>query len=170
MDDILSLDAAGQLAQLASRQVSAAALLALALKRCETANAPINAVVAENVERATAAARAVDEARVKGEALGPLAGLPMTVKDTFDVAGLAASSGLAAYRQGDRPDAVVVARARAAGAVIWGKTNTPVLAGDFQTYNPLYGTTNNPWDASRTSGGSSGGAAAALAARITALE
>jgi amidase len=65
---------------------------------------------------------------------------------------------------------VVVAHARQAGAVIWGKTNTPVLAGDFQTYNGLYGTTNNPWDVSRTSGGSSGGAAAALALRITALE
>ena len=169
MDEILSADATGQLAALASRRVSAAALLALALKRCENVNSPINAVVAENVERATAAARAVDEARAKGETLGPLAGLPMTVKDTFDVEGLPASSGLEAYRRHDRPDAVVVARARAAGAVIWGKTNTPVLAGDWQTTNPLYGTTNNPWDLTRTPGGSSGGSAATLAAGLAFL-
>jgi amidase len=81
-----------------------------------------------------------------------------------------ASSGLEAFRRGARPDAVAVAHVRKAGAVIWGKTNTPVMAGDFQTFNDLYGTTNNPWDLTRTPGGSSGGAAAALAAGITALE
>src|SRR5579863_1595945 len=170
MDPILTLDATDQLAALAARRISAAELLELALGRCEAANPPLNAVVARNVEQARERARAIDDARGRGEALGPLAGLPMTVKDTFDVEGLPASSGLEAYRRGERPDATVVAHARAAGAVIWGKTNTPVLAGDFQTYNALYGATNNPWDVTRTCGGSSGGAATALAARITALE
>ncbi|HEY8002712.1 MAG TPA: amidase family protein, partial [Phenylobacterium sp.] len=112
----------------------------------------------------------IDERRARGDALGPLAGLPMTVKDTFDAEGLPASSGLDVFRHGSRPDAACVAHVRRAGAVIWGKTNTPVMAGDWQTFNALYGTTNNPWDAGRTTGGSSGGAAAALAADVTALE
>jgi amidase len=155
---------------LAAKRISALELLEAALKRHEEANAPINAVVARDLTRAVERAKAIDDHRARGDALGPLAGLPMTVKDTFDVEGMPASSGLEAFRRGSRPDAVCVDHVRKAGAVIWGKTNTPVLAGDFQTYNALYGTTNNPWDLTRTSGGSSGGAAAALAARITALE
>ncbi len=127
-------------------------------------------MVAVDLVRARERAGAIDEYRTRGEALGPLAGLPMTVKDVFDVEGLPASAGLDSVRQGRRPDAVVVAHARQAGAVIWGKTNVPVMAGDFQTFNDLYGATNNPWDLKRTPGGSSGGAAAALAGRITALE
>jgi amidase len=170
VDDILKLDATGQLAALAAKRISALELLESALKRHEAANGPINAVVARDLTRAVERARAIDDHRAKGDPLGPLAGLPMTIKDTFDVVGLPASSGLDAFRHGSRPDAACVGQARAAGAVIWGKTNTPVMAGDFQTFNPLYGTTNNPWDLTRTSGGSSGGAAAALAARITALE
>jgi amidase len=94
----------------------------------------------------------------------------MTVKDTFDVVGLPASSGLKHYRQRQAEDAAAVRLAKHAGVVIWGKTNTPVLAGDWQSFNGLYGTTNNPWDVERTCGGSSGGAAAALAAGVTALE
>ncbi|HWF77934.1 MAG TPA: amidase family protein [Caulobacteraceae bacterium] len=171
MDDILKLDATGQLAALAGRQISAVELLEAALKRCEAVNGALNAVVARDPTRAVERARAIDDQRAKGGGdLPPLAGLPMTIKDTFDVVGLPASSGLEVFRQGSRPDATCVAHARRAGAVIWGKTNTPVMAGDFQTFNALYGTTNNPWDLTRTSGGSSGGAAAALAARITALE
>ena len=145
-------------------------MLEATLRRCEAVNAPVNAVVAMDWDRAEERARAIDDHRARGDTLGPLAGLPMTIKDTFDVEGMPASSGLEAFRHGRRPDAVVVSHVRQAGAVIWGKTNTPVMAGDFQTYNALYGTTNNPWDPARTSGGSSGGAAAALALRITALE
>jgi len=115
-------------------------------------------------------AAAIDELRAKGEGLGVLAGLPMTVKDTLDVVGLPASSGLKHLRQRQAEDAAAVKLAKQAGAVIWGKTNTPVMAGDWQTFNGLYGTTNNPWDPDRTPGGSSGGAAAALAAGVTALE
>jgi amidase len=127
-------------------------------------------VVATSIEKATLQAKAIDQLRARGEALGPLAGLPMTVKDTLDVEGMPASSGLDALLHRKARDAAAVAHARRAGAVIWGKTNTPVMAGDWQTFNALYGTTNNPWDTERTTGGSSGGAAAALATGITALE
>jgi len=170
MDEILSLDATGQLAALRERRIGAVELLGAALRRYEAANPRVNAVVATDLDRARGRAQAIDARRRTGEPLGPLAGLPMTIKDTFDVEGLPASSGLEVFRRSQRPDAACVALARAAGAVIWGKTNTPVLAGDFQTFNSLYGTTNNPWDVTRTPGGSSGGAAAALALRITALE
>jgi amidase len=169
-DDYLSLDATGQLAALAKKKVSAAELLKAALARHEQTHARLNAVVAVDLERALNHARALDEMRSKKETLGLLAGLPMTVKDTFDVVAMPASSGLKHYRQRQAEDASAVRMAKHEDAVIWGKTNTPVLAGDWQTFNKLYGTTNNPWDESRTSGGSSGGAAAALAAGVTALE
>jgi amidase len=170
MDAMLSLDATGQLAALNAGRISAAELLEMTLRRYEAVNQPVNAVVAVDFERARERARAIDDHRAKGDPLGPLAGLPMTIKDTFDVEGMAASSGRGDFRRGRRPDAIVVSHVRHAGAVIWGKTNTPVMAGDFQTYNRLYGTTNNPWDVERTCGGSSGGAAVALATRMTALE
>jgi amidase len=170
MPDILSLDATGQLAALEARRLSAVELLEESAKRYKTQHARINAVVAHDFERAGARARTIDEARSRGENLPLLAGLPMTIKDTFEVEHMPASSGLKALLGRGVADAVVVARARLAGAVIWGKTNVPVMAGDWQSYNGLYGTTNNPWDVTRTPGGSSGGAAAAVASGITALE
>lgn len=168
--DILDLDATGQLAELAAGRISAVELLKLAMARQTDTHARLNAVVVTDPARALDRAQGIDAARSKGEALGPLAGLPMTIKDTLDVAGMPASSGLAEFRDRTCEDADAVARARAAGAVIWGKTNVPVMAADWQSYNDLYGTTNNPWDVKRTTGGSSGGAACALAAGITALE
>jgi amidase len=170
VDQLLRRDATDQLAALNARKVSAVELLKAALARHEATHKTLNAVVAIDLDKALAQAGAVDDLRNRGEPVGLLAGLPMTVKDTFDVAGLPASSGLAALRARMPADAAAVRHARAAGAIIWGKTNTPVLAGDWQTFNALYGTTNNPWDPARTTGGSSGGAAAALAAGVTALE
>ena len=170
MAEILDLDATAQLAALVARRISAVDLLKAELARHDQLRGSVNAVVMAEPDRAMERAKAVDDLRAKSEALGPLAGLPMTVKDTFDVVGMPASSGLEALRRRQAEDAIVVARARAAGAVIWGKTNTPVMAGDWQTFNALYGTTNNPWDVHRTTGGSSGGSAAALATRVTALE
>ena len=170
MTTLIELDATDQLAALASRRVSAVELLKMVLARHAETHATLNAVITADPERALDAARAIDDLRSRGEAVGPLAGLPMTIKDTFDVAGMAASSGLAAFRRRMTGDAVAVAHARHAGAVIWGKTNVPVMAADWQSANALYGVTNNPWDVSRTPGGSSGGAAAALAAQVTALE
>ncbi|TFZ05919.1 amidase [Ramlibacter henchirensis] len=168
--DLLLADATSQLAALAARKVSAVELLELALARHRDTHGVINAVIRTDPERALDAARATDRRRARGEPLGPLAGLPMTIKDTFDVSGMAASSGLAALQDREAADAACVARARRAGAVIWGKTNVPAMAADWQSRNALHGTTRNPWDPSRTPGGSSGGAAAALAAGLTALE
>jgi amidase len=171
MVDILSLDATAQLAALESRRISAVELLDLSVARWKSQHARINAVVETDLDRARSRARMIDELRLKGDALGALAGLPMTIKDTLDVEGLPASSGLASLRRKTSvPDAGVVARVRREGAVVWGKTNVPVMAADWQSYNALYGVTANPWDVGRTCGGSSGGAAAALATGVTALE
>lgn len=169
-DELIRRDATDMLAALAAGRVSSVELLQAEVARHEQTHAAINAVVATDVDRAMAQARAIDDLRAKGETAGLLAGLPMTVKDTLDVVGLPASSGLAHLRRRHCEDATAVRYAKAAGAVIWGKTNTPVMAGDWQTYNALYGTTNNPWDVARTTGGSSGGSAAALATGVTALE
>ena len=169
MSDLLKLDATDQLSALAARRVSALELLDASLSRQQQVHGQLNAVIATSLERALEHARAIDERRAKGEPMGPLTGLPMTVKDTFDVVGMPASSGLEALRRRVAEDADVVGAARNAGAVIWGKTNVPVMAGDWQSYNGLYGTTNNPWDVKRTPGGSSGGPAEALAAGITPL-
>lgn len=168
--DLLDLDATAQLVALREKRVSAVELLKASLARHAETHDTLNAVIAADPERALERARALDDARARGETLGPLSGLPMTVKDTFDVAGMAASSGLAELRRRQPEDAQAVSHARHAGAVIWGKTNVPVMAADWQSTNPLYGRTNNPWDPTRTPGGSSGGAATALAARVTPLE
>lgn len=170
MTDLLDQDATSQLVALASKRVSSVELLKMSLARHADTHATLNAVVAADPERALERARALDDARVRGETFGSLSGLPMTVKDTFDVAGMAASSGLPELRRRMVEDAAAVAQARRAGAVIWGKTNVPVMAGDWQSYNRLYGVTNNPWDPARTPGGSSGGAAAAVAVGVTPLE
>ncbi|HMO42208.1 MAG TPA: amidase family protein, partial [Phenylobacterium sp.] len=167
---LLALDASGQVSVLASGRVGAVDLLKAVLARHEQTHHALNAVVAADLERALERARAIDDLRARGDSLGPLAGLPMTIKDTLDVSGMPASAGLEVHRRRKADDAAAVALARKAGAVIWGKTNVPVMAGDWQSYNSLYGATNNPWDAERTPGGSSGGAAAVVAAGVSALE
>ena len=159
------------LAALRQRKLGSRELLEDALARVERWNPAVNAVVTLDVERARAAADAADRALAAGDATGPLHGLPMTVKDSYETAGLRTTCGVPELA-GHVPahDAIAVARLRAAGAVIFGKTNTPTWAGDWQTTNPLFGTTKNPWDRTRTPGGSSGGSAAALAAGLTPLE
>jgi amidase len=154
-----------------SGRLSAADALEAALERQQRWHGSLNAVVVPDIGRARKAARAIDRALKRGDDPGPLAGVPMTVKESFDVAGLATTWGMEKHRGNiAAADAVVVQRLRAAGAVIWGKSNVPVLLADWQTHNPVYGTTCNPWDTARTPGGSSGGAAAALAAGISTLE
>ncbi len=150
----------------------ASELLELHVQRMETCNAAVNAVIRTDLPAARERARELDRMARSGERAGPLHGLPMTIKDTFDVDGMPAAAGAPEYtdRPARTPDAEAIARLRAAGAVIWGKTNTPYLAGDNQTFNEIHGRTNNPWDLGRTPGGSSGGAAAALATGITPLE
>jgi len=158
-------------AALRRRELGSRELLEHLLARIERFDGGLNAVVTLDVERARAAADAADRALAAGDAKGALFGLPMTVKDTFETAGLRTTCGVPALSQHvPAADAIAVARLRAAGAVIFGKTNTPTWAGDWQTTNPIFGTTNNPWDRTRTPGGSSGGSAAALAAGFTPLE
>jgi amidase len=170
LGDILFRDATDQLKALVGRQVSARELLQISVSRTDQLGRRLNAVVSRDLDRAYAEARMIDEYRANGQKLGRLAGLPMTVKDTLDVEGLPGSAGLASMLDRRAHDAVVVSRIRSQGAILWGKTNTPIRAGDWQTYNPLHGTTNNPWDVKLTPGGSSGGSAAALAAGLTPLE
>jgi amidase len=168
--DALSFKSARELAGLlAARKVSALELFELAVARIERADARINAVVVRDFERARDAARAADAALARGER-HPLLGVPMTVKEAYNVAGLPTTWGFTTAKTFPPEDALAVARVKAAGAVILGKTNVPVFLADWQTYNDVYGTTNNPWDVSRTPGGSSGGSAAALAAGFVSLE
>jgi len=154
---------------LRARKVSALELARDAIARIERHDPRINAMCVRDFARALDAARAADAALAKGEAR-PLTGVPMTVKESFNVAGLPTTWGF--VEQKDfiaKEDALSVARAKAAGAVVLGKTNVPVRLADWQSYNEIYGTTNNPFDPGRTPGGSSGGSAAALAAGFGAL-
>jgi amidase len=169
-DELAYLPARRLMDLLREKQVSSRELLQCYLDRIERFNPAVNAIVSLDEERATARASAADDAIASGILWGPLHGLPITVKDVFETEGLRTTAGdpqLSDYVP--RRDAVLVARLRRAGAVVFGKTNTPVLAGGGQTFNPLFGTTNNPWNLSLTPGGSSGGCAAALAAGLTPL-
>jgi amidase len=155
---------------LADKTISSRELVDDAIARIEALDGKINAVVVRDFAAARDAAKAADEALARGERR-PLLGLPMTVKEQFNIAGLPTTWGKPDFKDW-RPteDALVVTRLKAAGAVILGKTNVPINLSDWQSYNEVYGTTNNPWDLSRTPGGSSGGAAAALAAGFVSLE
>ncbi|KAA5595919.1 amidase [Blastochloris sulfoviridis] len=156
--------------RLAAGEVSAADLTEAALARIGALDGRLNAVVTRDPEGARAAARRSDARRAEGRA-GPLEGLPITIKDAFAVKGMRSTGGvpaLSAYVPDD--DAVAVARLRAAGAVILGKTNVPPYSGDFVANNPIFGRTSNPWDLDRSPGGSSGGAAVAVACGFSAFE
>jgi amidase len=170
--DSLAFGSASELAaQIRRRQISSRELVECSVARIEAHDGKLNAVVTRDFERARARAAEADEATARGEAWGALHGVPITLKDSFETAGLRTTSGHAPL-SGHVPaeDAVGVARLRAAGAVVLGKTNLPELAGDWQSFNAVFGQTNNPWDVSRVPGGSSGGAAAALAAGFVPLE
>ncbi|MEH3145683.1 MAG: amidase [Methylobacterium frigidaeris] len=169
-DAILTLGAAAQRRLLLAREISARELLDAALARIAALNPRLNAVVALDAAAARERAAASDARLASGAAL-PLDGLPVTIKDAFDVAGLVSTAGAPTHR--DRvpeADAAAVARLRAAGAVILGKSNVPPWSGDFQTVNAVYGTTRNPYDPDRSPGGSSGGAAVAVATGMSAVE
>jgi amidase len=151
--------------------VSSVELTTRMLDRIAQYNPKINAIVTLTADAALARARAADEARAKGEWWGPFHGVPCTVKDTFEVAGVATTAGSPSLKNHVPPrDAVVAARLKRAGAVILGKTNVPIWASDWQSYNEVFGQSNNPWDLARTPGGSTGGGAAALASGLTYLE
>lgn len=157
-------------ADLRAGRSSAAELLRRSIERIERFDPQINAVVTRDFERARSAAAAADDARARGERL-PLLGVPVTVKDAFNIAGLPTTWGIPGTENSRaEQDAVVVRRLKAAGAVVIGKTNVAMHLADWQSSNPIFGTTNNPWDLDRTPGGSSGGSAAALAAGFVPLE
>ncbi|MFE5852641.1 amidase [Streptomyces sp. NPDC056500] len=144
-------------------EVTSAELTDEAIARIERNDNVINAICVPDFDRARAAARGADQARVRGE-VRPLLGIPVTVKESYNIAGLPTSWGLPQHRDYvPAEDAVQTSRLKAAGAVVLGKTNVPLGLQDIQSFNEIYGTTNNPWDHDRTSGGSSGGSAAALA-------
>ncbi len=171
MNELAFLPAHELAQRIRRKEVSALELLDGYLARVARLNLAIRAVPVLDAERARQRARDADAALARGESWGPLHGVPMTVKEAFNVAGLPTTWGFESQRD-NRParDAVTVQRLKAAGAVVFGKTNVPVDLADWQSFNPLYGTTNNPWDLARTPGGSSGGSAAALAAGLTGLE
>ncbi|HEY4041751.1 MAG TPA: amidase [Rhodopila sp.] len=160
---------ATQLATLVRRgQIGALELVDHYIARTEKHNPRINAVVVRDFDRARTRARSLDSQRDKS---GPLFGVPTTVKESFDVQGLPTTRGHPELKdQTVTISSIAVRRLEAAGAVIFGKTNVPVDLADWQSYNPVYGTTNNPWDTDHTPGGSSGGSAAALAAGLTGFE
>lgn len=141
------------------------------LDRIARVNGPLKALVLVDEAGALKAARAADRRRGKGKDLPALHGVPITIKEAFDVAGLKTTSSHPPLADNvAKEDASLVARMRAAGAVILGKTNVPELCADFQTDSPIFGTTVNPWDESRTAGGSTGGGGVAVAARLSTLE
>lgn len=150
-----------------TKQVSPVAVVAAYLERIERLNPPVNAIVTLAPD-ALHQARTAETALVRGDAIGPLHGVPLTIKDTIATAGLTTTSG-SRLRENYVPtsDAEVVARLKAAGAIILGKTNTPEMAIPYETDNPVFGRTNNPYDTHLTPGGSSGGEAAAIAACLS---
>ncbi len=152
-------------------ELSSVQVVKFYLDRIARFNSDLNAVVVLDAQNALARAEEADKAAAAGEDWGPLHGVPLTIKDALATKGLVTVGGIPA-RAGQIPemDAVAVGRYRAAGAIILGKTNVPFMSADLQSYNEVYGSTNNPWNVGRTSGGSSGGAAASLAAGLTPLE
>jgi amidase len=157
-------------AELTAKRVSALELAEQAIARIEQLDGKINAIIARDFDRAREAARAADASRALGDDR-PLLGIPVTVKESFNLAGLPTTWGVPGS-EGNiaRSDSVVVARLKAAGAVVLGKSNVPTMLMDWQSTNPIHGTTNNPWNLDLTPGGSSGGGSAALAAGYVPLE
>jgi amidase len=168
MTDLAFVSARKQASLIRKREIGCLEMLDYMIARVERHDPKINAVVVRDFERARTRAKLLD--RVK-DPLGRLHGVPMTVKESYDVAGLPTTWGDPAKRDAIAAhDAVVVQRLGDAGANIFGKTNVPLMLGDWQSFNAVYGSTSNPWDLARTPGGSSGGGAAALCAGLTGLE
>lgn len=162
--------AASMLRALGGREVSAVDLLEFHLERVERFNPALNAIVTPDYDHARAVAERTDSDRAQGVD-ARLLGLPLTIKDCIDVAGLPGTAGVQAFA-GRVPEANsrLAARVRGAGGIIMGKTNVPPYAADWQSSNPIFGRTSNPWDLGRTPGGSTGGGATAVAAGLTPLE
>jgi len=169
---ILAHDTATALAgRIRKKEIGSRELTEFYIRRIEKYDPEVNAVIVRDFERALEAADRADAAFAAGEPLGSLHGVPMTIKEAYDVDGLPTTWGIPAFAKNiATSDAETVQRFQKAGAHFLGKTNVPIQLADFQSYNEIYGTTCNPWNLERTPGGSSGGSAAALAAGFCALE
>ena len=171
MTDLAFQSATELAAGIRDKKVSSLELLDYFIGRVEKFNPALNAIVVKDYDRARDQAEAADEKLARGEVSGPLHGVPMSIKDSYDVAGLPTTWGVPDLRDNIAgSDALSVQRLKGAGAVIFGKTNVPLRLADLQSYNEIYGTTNNPWDLERVPGGSSGGSAAALSAGLTGFD
>jgi len=168
-DDLVFDSAVSLAARIRARDVSALEVVDAHIRRIEALNPTLNAIVTTDFDRARSEARSADERLARGEALGVLHGIPVTIKDAINTAGLQTVAG-SKLLVGNVPpsDASAVRRLRAAGAIVLGKTNVPECAMDWRTTNPVFGRTNNPWNVEYSPGGSSGGEAAAIAAGCSA--
>ena len=171
MSDYAFKSAVALASAIATKEISSLELTDMYIDRVESIDPDINAVVVKDFERGRDAARAADSAIAAGRTLGPFHGVPMTIKEAYDIEGLPTTWGFPEFEHNiATADSETVVRMKHAGAHFFGKTNVPLSLADFQSFNDIYGTTNNPWDLERTPGGSSGGSAAALAAGLTGLE
>src|SRR3984893_1338880 len=169
-NDVYALSARELARRIACRELSAVEALEANLARIERRNPEATDWVSLDIEAARRQAEAADTALGRGEIRGPLHGVPLTLKDGNDVAGLRTTLGTERFDRVAEEDGTVAARLRAAGAIIIGHTNVAPFLADYQSANPIFGRTSNPWNLGRTAGGSSGGAAAAIAAGMTPLE
>ncbi|BAT57626.1 glutamyl-tRNA(Gln) amidotransferase subunit A [Variibacter gotjawalensis] len=171
MSDVAFLSAKKLAGLIRRKKISSLELLNHYLDRIERHNPKINAVIAMDIPSARRRARLADKALAKGEVWGPLHGVPMTFKESYDITGLPTTWGNPDWKDNiATKNALSVDRMQNAGVVVFGKTNVPLMLADWQSYNDIYGITNNPWDVRLSPGGSSGGSAAALAAGFTGIE
>ena len=171
MSDLAFSSATQLAARIRNKELGCEELLRHYLDRVDRYNETLNAVVVQVREQALEQARAADRAIAAGDEVGPLHGVPMTVKESYNLAGTPTTWGNPGWKDNiAREDAESVERLKQAGVVIFGKTNVPLMLADFQSYNDIYGTTNNPYDHTRSPGGSSGGSSAALAAGLTGID
>ena len=169
--DILTLPMHQLISKINNKEISSQELLEIQLEHISEHNASINAVITINKDLARKKAIEADEAMQKGENWGPLHGLPITMKDAYEVKDIISTGGSVKWKDHiPASNAVVADRLQQAGAIVFGKTNVPLLSGDWQSYNELYGVTNNPWNTHKTPGGSSGGSAAAVSMGFSSLE
>src|SRR5215831_10345398 len=158
-------------ADIRRKKIGCLELLELYLERVAKHNPSLNAIIAMDIDGARKRARAADRALSRKQPWGPLHGVPMTIKESYDVVGMPTTRGIPELKDNFPPrNALAVDRLLRSGVVLFGKTNVPIHLTDYQSYNAIYGVTNYPWDLSRSPGGSSGGSAAALAAGLTGLE
>ena len=168
----IAFASAGELARkIRDKELSSLELTDYYIERIERLDGVLNAVVVRDFDRAREAAIRADAAFTAGNAKGALHGVPMTIKESYNIEGLPTTWGIPVFKDNiAKSDSQAVSDFKRAGAVFLGKTNVPLNLADFQSYNDIYGATNNPWNVARIPGGSSGGASAALAAGLTGLE